>query len=195
MAGRRVTPKTRFASAGAARLLPRLFPRVVRPLIPVLDRLSKHALKRSRSPYIARLAQIADTLDVSGVWLLQMPPTNGAAPPRLRAKMASVAYSLRSIGRSTDSAGRLSCAYAGPGGDFISATWPVMSVYLQRWRGVSPRAQQGRCSDGPGIAGCGMRLRSERIAQAGGSRPLAAGPASAARFRSVRRFCRRATAP
>ena len=49
----------------------RFFPRAALPLVPALDVLSRHSLKRSRSPYFAEIAQIAAALELSGVWLLK----------------------------------------------------------------------------------------------------------------------------
>jgi hypothetical protein len=46
------------------------FPGFVGPLVPVLDRLAKHWLSRSRSPYLGEIEEIATTLGFDGVWLL-----------------------------------------------------------------------------------------------------------------------------
>ena len=47
-----------------------VFPRAVLPVVPALDLLSRRWLARSRSPYLPEIARMADTLDFSGVWLL-----------------------------------------------------------------------------------------------------------------------------
>src|ERR1700720_3192773 len=46
------------------------FPPVARPLVPLLDRLARRWLKRSRSPYIGEIDAIAAELGYSGVWFL-----------------------------------------------------------------------------------------------------------------------------
>jgi hypothetical protein len=46
------------------------FPRAVQPFVPALDSISRRWLKRSRSPYLPEIAQLAEALGFSGVWLL-----------------------------------------------------------------------------------------------------------------------------
>ena len=46
------------------------FPAVAKPLVPALDWASRRWLGRSRSPYVAEIARIAEALDFSGIWLL-----------------------------------------------------------------------------------------------------------------------------
>ena len=46
------------------------FPAAAKPLVPALDWASRRWLGRSRSPYVAEIARIADALNFSGIWLL-----------------------------------------------------------------------------------------------------------------------------
>src|SRR3974390_552609 len=45
------------------------FPRAALPLMPTLDLISRRWLTRSRSPYLLEIAQIAEALGFSGLWL------------------------------------------------------------------------------------------------------------------------------
>jgi hypothetical protein len=100
------------------------FPRPARPLVPALDWLSRRSLRRSRSPYLAEIAQIATALDFSGVWLLNASYQWGCTAhagiedgvPWL---MRTLDWPFRGLGRHTELAHMLSKS-----GDFISVTWP-----------------------------------------------------------------------
>lgn len=100
------------------------FPRPALPLVPVLDWLSQRLLKRARSPYLAEIAQIAATLDVSGVWLLNAAYQWGCTaragvqdgvPWLLR----TLDWPFRGLGRHSEIA-----HMRGARGDFVSVTWP-----------------------------------------------------------------------
>jgi len=100
------------------------FPRVILPLIPALDRASRHWLEGARSPYLPEIAEIAADLDFSGVWLLNasyqwactsLAADHDGAPWLLR----TLDWPFRGLGSHTAVA-RLSGAH----GDFYSITWP-----------------------------------------------------------------------
>ena len=99
-------------------------PRASLPLVPALDRASRHWLERSRSPYVGEIGEIASALDFSGVWLLNAsyqwactslavehdgapsklrtldwPFWDSAALPKWRICMATAAISIASPGR------------------------------------------------------------------------------------------------
>src|SRR6202030_4308755 len=67
-------PRHARPSAGEARALRDacldFFPSAAKPLMPALDWASQRWLARSRSPYVAEIAQIAAALQFSGIWLL-----------------------------------------------------------------------------------------------------------------------------
>src|SRR5579883_2675437 len=46
------------------------FPAATHAFLPMLDVASRRWLRRSRSPYVPEIAQIAEILEFSGVWLL-----------------------------------------------------------------------------------------------------------------------------
>jgi hypothetical protein len=101
-----------------------IFPRAVQPLLPSLDRISRRWLVRSRSPYVPEIARIADTLDVSGVWLLNasmqwgctsLAREEGGAPWLVR----TLDWPFEGLGYHTELA-----RMRGDAGDFVSVTWP-----------------------------------------------------------------------
>ena len=100
------------------------FPRAVLPLIPALDWLSRRALQRSRSPYVGEVADIAATLDLSGVWMLNASYQWGCtaracaedgAPWLIR----TLDWPFHGLGRYTELA-----HMRGDCGDFVNVTWP-----------------------------------------------------------------------
>ncbi|HMK69758.1 MAG TPA: hypothetical protein VK442_02185 [Xanthobacteraceae bacterium] len=100
------------------------FPPTVRPLVPMLDRVSRRALVRARSPYLGEIAQIAAALDLSGVWLLNGSYQWGCtaragvekgAPWLLR----TLDWPFIGLGRHTEIA-----HMRGECGDYFSVTWP-----------------------------------------------------------------------
>ena len=100
------------------------FPGAVHALLPMLDAASRRWLRRSRSPYVAEIAQIAEILGFSGVWLL-----NGSyqwsctALAREQDGMPWLVRTLdwpfRGLGRHAEVA-----QMRGRSGDFYSVTWP-----------------------------------------------------------------------
>jgi len=127
------------------------FPPAMLPLVPVLDRLSRRSLARSRSPYLAEIAQIAAALDVSGVWLLNASYHWGCTARA--SEHDGVPWLLRTLdwpfiglGRHTELA-----HMRGACGDF----GPAMSACSRRWRRSAsrPLSTRHRCGGAPGIAG------------------------------------------
>jgi hypothetical protein len=100
------------------------FPAAARPLLPALDWLSHRALRRSHSPYLAEIAQIAAALDVSGVWLLNASYQWGCTARASEEDgvpwlMRTLDWPFRGLGHHTELA-----HMRGERGDFISVTWP-----------------------------------------------------------------------
>jgi hypothetical protein len=115
-------------NAGKARALRdaclAFFPPSVLPALPALDWTARRWLKRSRSPYLAEIAGIADALDFSGVWLLNasyqwactsLAREEDGAPWLVR----TLDWPFRGLGRHAEVA-----RMRGRGGDFFSVTWP-----------------------------------------------------------------------
>ncbi len=100
------------------------FPRAGLPLVPVLDRVAKNWLTRSRSPYVAEIAQIADTLGFSGVWLLNASYQWGCTA--LAREQDGVPWLIRTLDWPFTGLGRYTevAHMRGAGGDFFSVTWP-----------------------------------------------------------------------
>ena len=100
------------------------FPPAARPLVPMLDRVSRRALMRARSPYLGEIAQIAAALDLSGVWLL-----NGSYQWGCTARAGvenGVPWLLRTLDWPFIGLGRhTEIAYMhGDCADYFSVTWP-----------------------------------------------------------------------
>ncbi len=100
------------------------FPRAALPLVPALDRASRHWLSRSASPYLDEIAQIAAALDFSGVWLLNasyqwactsLAVEHDGAPWIVR----TLDWPFLGLGRYVEVA-----HMRGGCGDFLSVTWP-----------------------------------------------------------------------
>lgn len=99
-------------------------PRILAPLIPVLDKLARRWLENSQSPYLAEITAIASTLGFPGVWLLNGSYQWGCtALAREEAGVPWLARSLdwpfRGLGYHVEVAHK-----SGPAGDFFSVTWP-----------------------------------------------------------------------
>jgi hypothetical protein len=103
------------------------FPRTLLPTMPLLDSAARGWLRRSRSPYVEEIAQIADILDFSGVWLLNasyqwactaLAREQDGVPWLVR----TLDWPFRGLGRHTEVA-----QMRGAGSDdsdFFSITWP-----------------------------------------------------------------------
>jgi hypothetical protein len=99
-------------------------PRASLPLVPALDRASRHWLARSRSPYIEEIGKIAAALDFSGVWLLNA--SYQWACTSLAVEHAGAPWILRTLDWPFLGLGRYAevAHMHGGFGDFYSVTWP-----------------------------------------------------------------------
>jgi hypothetical protein len=93
-------------------------------MVPALDWLSHRTLKRSHSPYLTEIAQIAAALDISGVWLLNASYQWGCTARASEQDgvpwlMRTLDWPFRGLGHHTELA-----HMSGERGDFISVTWP-----------------------------------------------------------------------
>ena len=81
-------------------------------------------LKRSRSPYVAEIARIAELLDFSGVWLLNASYQWGCTA--LAREQDGVPWLVRTLDWPFTGLGRHAevAQMRGSGGDFFSVTWP-----------------------------------------------------------------------
>ena len=102
----------------------RFFPRAALPLIPAFDWLSHRALQRSRSPYLAEIATIAEVLDFSGVWLLNASYQWGCTARACQ--QDGVPWLIRTLDWPFSGLGRHAeiARMRGAAGDFVSVTWP-----------------------------------------------------------------------
>jgi hypothetical protein len=103
------------------------FPAAAKPLVPALDWVSRRWLRRSRSPYLAEIARIAEALDFSGIWLLNASYQWGCTARAVEHEGAP--WLLRTLDWPFKGLGRhLAVArmrgVGGTGGDFFSVTWP-----------------------------------------------------------------------
>jgi hypothetical protein len=99
-------------------------PRTALPFVPAFDGISRRWLARSRSPYLSEIAQIAEALGFSGVWLLNASYQWGCTarasdedgvPWLLR----TLDWPFHGLGRHVEVA-----RMQGGAGDFFSITWP-----------------------------------------------------------------------
>lgn len=100
------------------------FPPPLRSALPLLDGAARAWLRRSRSPYVAEIARIADTLGCSGVWLLNA--SYQWACTALAREEEGVPWLARSLDWPFEGLGRHAevAQMRGAGGDFFSVTWP-----------------------------------------------------------------------
>lgn len=100
------------------------FPRASHRLLPVADNLARHWLKRSRSPYVAEVASIAEALAFSGIWFLNgsyqwcctaLAREEQGAPWLAR----TLDWPFPGLGRHVEVA-----RMAAPAGEFWNITWP-----------------------------------------------------------------------
>jgi hypothetical protein len=101
-----------------------LFPTAVRRALPLADRLARRSLERSRSPYLAEIARIAEILDYPGVWLLNA--SYQLACTSLARDEGGVPWLVRTLDWPFHGLGRhVEVAHMrGPSGEFFSITWP-----------------------------------------------------------------------
>lgn len=100
------------------------FPRAMQPIVPTLDLISRRWLARSRSPYLPEIAQIANTLGFSGVWLLNASYQWGCTARA--SDEDGVPWLLRTLDWPFHGLGRHAevARMQGAAGDFFSITWP-----------------------------------------------------------------------
>ena len=100
------------------------FPRAALPLVPVLDRLSRRWLARSRSPYVPEIERIAASLEFSGVWLLNA--SYQWACTALADDVDGVPWLVRTLDWPFIGLGRYTevAQMRGECGDYFSVTWP-----------------------------------------------------------------------
>jgi hypothetical protein len=100
------------------------FPALAAPLVPVMDRLARRWLTRSRSPYVADIEAIAAALGFPGIWLLNgsyqwgctaLARQEGGAPWLAR----TLDWPFPGLGRHAEVA-----HLRGQAGDYFSVTWP-----------------------------------------------------------------------
>jgi hypothetical protein len=100
-------------------------------LLPAMDRISRRWLADSRNPYLAEIAQIAETVRVAGAYTLNIcfewgctagvwSTSSGAALRRV------LDWPFRTLGESV-----VVARQTGPAGEFLNVTWPGFSGVLQ----------------------------------------------------------------
>lgn len=100
------------------------FPRPLWSALPLLDRAARSWLQRSRSPYLAEIARIAEILDFSGVWLLNA--SYQWACTSLAREEDGVPWLVRTLDWPFHGLGRHAVVtqMRGNSGDFFSVSWP-----------------------------------------------------------------------
>ena len=100
------------------------FPGAARSFIPALDAIARRWLMRSRSPYVAEIAEIAAALGFSGVWLLNA--SYQWACTSLAREQDGVPWLARTLDWPFLGLGRFAevARMHGRSGDFFSVTWP-----------------------------------------------------------------------
>jgi hypothetical protein len=100
------------------------FPRAAMPLIPALDQAARRWLAKSRSPYVAEIAQITAALDFSGIWLLNASYQWGCTARAFA--QDGTPWIVRTLDWPFNGLGRhVAVAHMrGANGDFFSVTWP-----------------------------------------------------------------------
>ena len=114
----------------------RSLPGAAAPFVPALDEAARRWLCRSRSPYLAEIAQIAATLGYSGVWLLNGSYQWGCTA--LAREEDGAAWLARTLDWPFHGMGRhvdvLRCA--APAGEYFNVTWPG---YVGALTAMAPR--------------------------------------------------------
>jgi hypothetical protein len=100
------------------------FPRLATPFIPLMDRLARCWLVRSRSPYIADIEAIAAALKFPGIWLLNGSYEWGCTA--LAREEAGRPWLARTLDWPFPGLGRHAevARMRGPAGEYFSVTWP-----------------------------------------------------------------------
>jgi hypothetical protein len=100
------------------------FPRAAHPFIPLLDRIARRWLTRSRSPYVGEIEAIAAALGFPGIWFLNgsyqwgcttLAHEEGGSPWLTR----TLDWPFPGLGRHAEVA-----HMRGPAGEFFSVNWP-----------------------------------------------------------------------
>ena len=100
------------------------FPGLARPFVPLIDRLARRWLMRSKSPYIVEIKMIAGALGFAGVWFL-----NGSyqwSCTSLAREEEGEPWLVRTLDWPFPGLGRnVEIAHMrGPAGEFYNVTWP-----------------------------------------------------------------------
>lgn len=100
------------------------FPPAVAPLVPVMDRIARHWLRRSCSPYLAEVASIAAALRFPGVWFLNGSYQWGCTT--LARDDMGGPWLARTLDWPFPGLGRhvVVARMQGPAGEFFNITWP-----------------------------------------------------------------------
>jgi len=100
------------------------FPAIAGPFVPLMDRLARRWLERSRSPYLAEIEAIAATLGFPGVWLLNGSYEWGCTA--LAREEGEVPWLARTLDWPFPGLGRHAevARMRGAAGEFFSVTWP-----------------------------------------------------------------------
>jgi hypothetical protein len=100
------------------------FPRAVQPIVPALDWSARRWLTTSRSPYLAEITQIAETLRFSGIWLLNA--SYQLACTARAFEHDGVPWIVRTLDWPFIGLGRhvAVARMQGEAGDFFNVTWP-----------------------------------------------------------------------
>ena len=173
--------------------MPALFPRAALPLVPAFDRLSRNWLERSRSPYVAEIADIAAALDLSGVWLLNASMQWGCTAlageedgePWL---VRTLDWPFKGLGHNTELA-----HMRGDSGDFFSVTWPgyvgvLTAMAPQRFAACLNQAPMWRRTRHPRLRPFDFTANAVGVWST--RRLHAAGSAAAPGVRGLRGLCR-----
>ena len=99
-------------------------PPPVTSLMPLLDRLARRWLMRSRAPYLADIAAIAAMLEFPGIWFLNGSYQWGCTA--LAREERGVPWLARTLDWPFSGLGRRAevARMRGPAGEFLSVTWP-----------------------------------------------------------------------
>jgi hypothetical protein len=101
-----------------------ILPAALHPALPLLDHAARRSLERSRSPYLAEIARIAEILGCSGMWLLNA-SYQWACTALARDEcdmpwlIRTLDWPFRGLGRYVEVA-----HMRGEEGEFFSITWP-----------------------------------------------------------------------
>jgi len=141
------------------------FPLAMQSLAPILDRVSRHALSRSQSPYVEEVRVIADELGFSGIWFMNqsyqwfctaLARDEDGAPWLAR----TLDWPFPGLGRHVEIA-----HMQGPAGPFVSITWPgyigvLTAMAAGRFAAAINQAPLRRRTRGRWLRPCDLLLNS-----------------------------------